>query len=113
MQDCLFCKIASGDIPADIVYRDEYALAFRDINPQAPTHLVIIPLRHIQKVTDIDIDDLHIMGYLFFVAKKVAGDLPVSDGFRLAINCGKDAGQEVQHIHMHMLGGRPLGWPPG
>ncbi len=113
MQDCLFCKIISGEIPADIVFRDDHALAFRDIDPQAPTHLIIVPLRHIQKVTDIGIDDLDIMGHLFFVAKKIAEDLSLSDGFRLVINCGRDAGQEVQHIHMHMLGGKMLGWPPG
>ena len=113
MSDCLFCKIASGQIPAKIVFQDDNVVAFEDINPQSPVHIIIIPRKHISTVLDITQSDLDIMGYLYLVAGKIATDMSIDDGFRLVVNCGKSAGQEIQHIHMHMLGGRLFGWPPG
>ena len=113
MQDCLFCKIVSGEIAAEIVFRDDHVLAFRDINPQSPVHLIIIPLKHIQSVVSINTDDFDLMGHLFFAVKEIAERLSLADGFRLVVNCGRNAGQEIQHIHIHMLGGRAMGWPPG
>lgn len=114
MEDCLFCKIASGEIPAKIEYQDDLAVAFDDINPQAPVHIIIIPKKHIPTAIDIEKDDFEVMGYLYKIASLVAERKNIKlDGFRLVINCGKSAGQEIQHIHIHMLGGRTLGWPPG
>lgn len=114
MTDCLFCKIAKGEIPAKIEYQDDLAVAFYDINPQAPIHIVIIPRKHIPTVIDIKKTDYEVMGYLYKVASKISEKESISkDGFRLVINCGKSAGQEIQHIHIHMLGGRDFGWPPG
>lgn len=112
MSDCLFCKIASGQIPARVVFQDDRVMAFEDINPQAPVHIIIMPKRHISTVMDIADSDIDIMGYTYIVASKIAADLSIN-GFRLVINCGKDAGQEILHIHIHMLGGREFGWPPG
>ncbi|HGE69811.1 TPA: histidine triad nucleotide-binding protein [Candidatus Poribacteria bacterium] len=114
MSDCLFCKIASGEIPAKIEYQDDLAVAFHDINPQSPIHIIIIPRKHIPTVADITKDDYDVMGYLYSVASKIAEkEKIIEDGFRLVINYGKSAGQEIQHIHIHMLGGRSFGWPPG
>lgn len=112
--DCLFCKIADGKIPAKIVFSDEKVVAFEDINPQAPIHVIIIPRKHIPTVLDIENEDFDLMGYLYKVASKIAVDKNISeDGFRLVINCNRSAGQEIFHIHIHMLGGREFGWPPG
>ncbi|NLA06121.1 MAG: histidine triad nucleotide-binding protein [Firmicutes bacterium] len=113
MTDCLFCKIANKELPSEIVYEDDDVLAFRDINPQAPVHVLIIPKRHIASLSDLTEDDKDAMGHLMFVASKLADDLGIGEGFRVVVNCGKDAGQSVFHIHMHLLGGRSLGWPPG
>ncbi|MGB9598092.1 MAG: histidine triad nucleotide-binding protein [Candidatus Poribacteria bacterium] len=114
MVDCLFCRIASGEIPAKIAYQDDLAVAFHDINPQAPIHIVIIPRKHIPTVADVEENDYEVMGYLYKVASMIAKKENISqDGFRLVINFGKSAGQEIQHIHIHMLGGRIFGWPPG
>ncbi len=114
MTNCLFCKIASGEIPAKIEYQDDLAVAFHDINPQAPIHIIIIPRKHIPSIVDITKDDQEAMGYLYRVASIIAEKENISkDGFRLVINYGKSAGQEIQHIHIHMLGGRDFGWPPG
>jgi len=113
LTDCLFCKIANKELPSEIVYEDDDVLAFRDIKPQAPVHVLIIPKRHIASLSDLTEDDKDAMGHLMFVASKLAGDLGIGEGFRVVVNCGKDAGQSVFHIHMHLLGGRSLGWPPG
>ena len=114
MTDCLFCKIADGKIPTKIEFQDEIAIAFQDINPQAPVHIIIIPRKHIPTILDIKSDDFGIMGYLYGVTSKVAENKGLNDdGFRLVANCGRSAGQEIQHIHIHILGGRLFGWPPG
>jgi len=114
VQDCLFCKILDGDIPADIIYESDEAIAFRDINPQAPTHVLIIPRRHISTINDIDVGDENLVGSLFLAAKNVAREEGLEeDGYRTVMNCGEGAGQSVFHIHLHLLGGRILNWPPG
>lgn len=112
--ECLFCKILNGDIPADIIYESETALAFRDINPKAPTHVLIIPRQHIASINDIDESDREIVGSLFTAARDIAKHEGVADdGYRVTMNCNAAAGQTVFHLHLHMLGGRALGWPPG
>ena len=112
--NCLFCKILSGDIPADIVYESETAIAFRDINPQAPTHLLIIPRKHIATINDIAEEDERLVGSLYSAAREIAAAEGIAeDGFRAVMNCNEGAGQTVFHIHLHLLGGRPFTWPPG
>lgn len=114
MPDCLFCKIRDGQIPAKIVHRDDVCLAFEDIRPQAPTHVLFIPLQHLATVNDISPDDRERVGHLFLAAAKFAKERGHADaGYRLVMNCNADAGQTVFHIHLHLLGGRPLTWPPG
>lgn len=114
MADCLFCGIASGEIPGDIVYRDESVLAFRDIDPKAPVHLLIIPGKHITGVDKLEAEDEETMGRAMTVARRLAAEHGVSEsGFRIVVNTGPDAAQSVHHIHLHLLGGRALGWPPG
>lgn len=114
MNDCIFCKIAAGDIPADTVYDDGEVLAFRDINPEAPVHLLLIPRRHIPTLNDLSEADAALVGRLYFAGKQIATELGVAEsGYRTVINCNRDAGQLVFHIHMHLLAGRELGWPPG
>ncbi len=111
---CLFCKIASGEIPANIVYRDELVVAFDDINPQAPQHKLIIPLKHIPTLNDLSPDDNALVGHIAQTAKKLAQELHIADqGYRLVMNCNSGAGQTVFHIHAHLLGGRQMAWPPG
>jgi len=112
--DCLFCKILAGEIPADLVYESETAVAFRDINPQAPTHVIVIPRKHIATINDIGQDDQEIVGSLYTAAKEIAAEAGIADeGYRAVMNCNEGAGQSVFHIHLHVLGGRALGWPPG
>ena len=112
--DCLFCKILAGDIPADIVFESDDVIGFRDINPQAPTHVVIIPRRHIPTINDLESDDDATVGKLFLAAKEIAADEGLSDdGYRVVMNCNSAAGQTVFHIHLHLVGGRQLLWPPG
>ena len=114
IDDCLFCKIVAGDIPAEIVYESDDAIAFRDINPQAPTHVLIIPRRHISTINDLETGDEELIGRLFSAAKAVAQQEDLGDsGYRTVMNCGEGAGQSVFHIHLHVLGGRPMLWPPG
>lgn len=114
MTDCIFCKIASGDIPGDIVYQDNDVLAFRDLSPQAPTHALVIPKKHISTINDIQPEDAELVGKLFLAAQQVAKiDGIAEPGYRTVMNCNKEAGQTVFHIHLHVLGGRPMGWPPG
>jgi histidine triad (HIT) family protein len=115
MADCLFCKIVTGDIPAKIVKRTEDAVAFRDIDPRAPTHVLIIPTQHVAAVRDARGDDgERMMGRLLAFAAGVASELGLdAGGYRLVTNTGKDAGQSVDHLHFHLLGGRRMSWPPG
>ncbi len=112
MTDCLFCKMANGEIKPDIVYEDDTVLAFRDINPQAPVHILIIPKRHIATLNDLD--DVELAGTLLLTASKIARQENLAeDGYRTVFNCNKQGGQEVYHIHLHLLGGRQMTWPPG
>ena len=111
--DCLFCKIARGEIPAKKVYEDDGAVVFHDIEPKAPVHLLIIPKAHIKSAGEINQGNADIAAHLFAVIAKMAGELNLHDGFRVVTNCGKDAGQTVDHLHFHLLAGRALTWPPG
>ncbi len=114
MSDCLFCKIIEKDIPADIVFENDRILAFRDINPQAPTHILIIPKIHISTLNDLEDSHQELMGELLFTASKIAKSEGIYEsGYRTGFNCGEAAGQTVWHIHLHLLGGRPFSWPPG
>ena len=109
----LFEKIINREIPADIVYEDELSLAFKDINPQAPTHILIIPKKPIEKLSDANIEDQALLGHLMLVAGKIAEQLNLDNTFRIIINNGAGAGQSVFHLHLHLMSGRPLSWPPG
>ena len=114
MSDCLFCRIAAGDISSEIIYQDDEVVAFRDINPQAPQHILIIPRRHIETILDLTNDDNELIGHMMLTAGRIARDLGLSErGYRLVFNCKRDGGQDVYHIHLHLLGGRRMGWPPG
>ena len=114
MTDCLFCKMVAGDIQPDVVYEDEHALAFRDINPRAPVHILVIPKKHIQHLNDLQADDTHALGALLLVIQEVARKEGIAEtGFRTVFNTGENAGQEVYHMHAHVLGGRGMSWPPG
>ena len=114
MSECIFCKIAAKKIPAKIIYEDDLALAFEDINPQAPVHTLIIPKKHISTALDITEGDHALIGHLFHVAAKISNDKGIAEkGFRLVMNTNADAGQTVFHIHLHLLGGRSMHWPPG
>jgi len=109
--DCIFCKIIAGELPSDIVYRDDEIIGFRDINPIAPVHLLIIPGKHIPSIRDLTETDLPLLGKMTLVANRLAEEQGIADaGYRLVINCGDEAGQTVHHIHMHLLGGRTLSW---
>jgi len=111
---CLFCEIVAGRIPAKVAYQDEDIMAFHDINPQAPTHTLIIPKKHITSLLDLSPQDDVLVGSLVRKARDLAQKVGVSEnGFRLVFNCGEDAGYSVYHIHLHLVGGRKLGWPPG
>jgi histidine triad (HIT) family protein len=112
MTNCLFCKMAAGDIKSDVVYENDQILAFRDINPQAPVHILIIPKRHITTLNDLD--DAQLGGQLLLTAIELAKQEGMADdGYRTAFNCNKNGGQAVYHLHLHLLGGRQMGWPPG
>jgi histidine triad (HIT) family protein len=113
MENCLFCKIAAGQIPSKIVYQDDDVVVFEDINPEAPQHVLIIPRRHIASVSDLTPADGPVLASIFMAAQKVASDLNLERGYRLVTNIGPDAGLAVFHLHFHLLGGRKLGWPPG
>ena len=114
MSDCLFCKMVSGEIPPDKVYEDEDLLAFRDINPQAPLHILVIPKVHITTLNDVDEVNATLLGKMYLAVKKIALQEGVAtDGFRTVMNCNQDGGQTVFHIHLHLLAGRALHWPPG
>ena len=114
MTDCIFCKIISGDIPADIIYQNDDVLAFRDLNPQAPTHVLIIPKRHISTINDLQPEDAELVGKMYLAAKQIAKEEGIDEfGYRAVMNCNAGAGQTVFHIHLHVLGGRGMSWPPG
>lgn len=111
--DCLFCRIVRGEIPTKKVYEDEETFVFEDINPQAPTHVLIIPKKHIVDVKEAKPEDAEIIGKLHLVAAKIARKRNIENGYRTVFNVGPGAGQSVFHLHLHLLGGRPLTWPPG
>jgi len=114
MDDCIFCKIAAGDIPADIVYQDEHVVAFRDLGPQAPTHVLVIPKRHIATLNDLTEADAELVGRMYLAAKEVARIDGIAEaGYRTVMNCNAAGGQTVFHLHLHLLGGRQMTWPPG
>jgi histidine triad (HIT) family protein len=111
---CLFCRIVTGEIPAQKIYEDEHAIAFRDINPQAPVHVLLIPRRHIASLNEAVSTDHTLLGHLLCVVPRIAAQEGMADsGFRTVINTGEQAGQTVFHLHLHLLGGRSLEWPPG
>ena len=114
MSDCLFCGIVDGSIKSEIVYRDETVIAFKDIVPRAPVHILIIPIAHIPTLSNLTPDEGNIVAAVFAAAGKLAEQFGVAkSGYRIVVNCGADAGQSVFHLHYHLLGGRPMGWPPG
>ena len=114
MADCLFCKIVAGEIPATFVYQDEHLIAFKDINPQAPLHVLVVPRRHIATLNDLTAGDNQIVGEVIRRGAKLAREHGYGDrGYRTVFNCNADAGQTVFHIHLHVLGGRSFTWPPG
>ena len=114
MTDCIFCRIAQGDIPSDRVYEDDDVLAFADLSPQAPVHVLIIPKRHIQSAQALTEADTRLLGKLFTAARRIAEDKGLSEnGYRIVTNVGADGGQSVPHLHLHLLGGRTMEWPPG
>lgn len=112
--DCIFCKIIQKKIPSMIVHEDEYSLAFEDVSPQAPVHVLVVPKNHIVDIHSITVADRELVGHLFFVARTVASQKGLEkNGYRMVINNGRDAGQAVFHIHLHLLAGRKFSWPPG
>jgi len=111
--DCIFCKIAAGDIPAKKAYEDDQCLAFYDLDPQAPVHVLLIPKQHIASVNELTEENSGVVAHIFTVAAKLAGELGLENGYRIVNNCGEDGGQTVQHLHFHLLGGRSMAWPPG
>jgi histidine triad (HIT) family protein len=114
VKDCIFCKIANKEIKSDIVYEDEYVVAFPDINPQATVHLLIVPKEHIESPNDIDESNKDLVGHIYIVIKKLAQRYGIDKkGYRIVSNCGNDGGQTVMHLHFHLLGGRFMTWPPG
>lgn len=114
MSDCLFCKMVTGEIQPDIVLENDQILAFRDLNPQAPTHYLIIPKKHITSINDLNEVDAPLLGNMYLAASQLAGECGIAEsGYRTLINCGADGGQTVFHLHLHLLGGRVMQWPPG
>jgi len=110
---CLFCKIVDGSIPSKAVYEDELCYAFADLHPQAPVHILVVPREHIASMDDTDKADTALLGHLLWAAAEVAREKSLVKGYRLVVNTGEDGGQTVEHLHVHLLGGRPLAWPPG
>jgi histidine triad (HIT) family protein len=113
MSDCLFCRIIAGEIPSKKVYEDDQSFAFEDINPQAPTHTLIIPKKHVVGLKEAQPEDAALIGHLNLVAQKIARERGIESGYRTVLNVGPGAGPSVFHIHLHLIGGRKLGWPPG
>jgi len=110
---CIFCKIASKEVNSDIVFENEEFIAFKDINPQAPVHILLIPKKHVESVNDLGKKDKYLMGRLINLVPEIAKSLGLENGYRIVNNCGIDAGQVVPHLHIHILGGRKMNWPPG
>ena len=114
MTDCLFCGIINGKIPSELIYDDKEIIAFKDINPQSPKHILIVPRRHINSLSEMEEVDKDLAGRLLLTARKIAQDQGISnEGYRVVVNNGQNGGQTVFHLHLHLLGGRPLSWPPG
>lgn len=114
MSDCLFCKMVNGEIQPDTIFENDQVLAFRDINPQAPTHILVIPKRHITSLNDLTESDAGIVGQMYLAAQQIARQQGIAEsGYRTLVNCGDDGGQTVFHLHLHLLGGRIMHWPPG
>jgi len=114
MDECLFCKIVNDKIPCEIVFKNEHVLAFRDMNPQAPTHILVIPRKHIPTINELETEDAVLVGEILLTARNLAKVENIDqNGFRTVFNCNKDGGQTVFHIHLHLLGGRRFSWPPG
>lgn len=113
MADCIFCKIANGEIPSEKLYENEHVLAFADLSPKAPVHILVIPKRHIQSAAQLSEQDGPLLGQMFEAAAKVAEQQGLAQGYRLVINTGENGGQTVPHLHIHILGGRQMEWPPG
>lgn len=114
MSTCIFCKIVDGTIPAKIIYQDQYAIAFEDVKPQAPVHILVIPKRHFASIQEAGEQERELLGHLLLTCTRIAADKGLPDaGYRLVTNTGRDGGQSVFHLHWHLLGGRPMGWPPG
>ena len=113
MSDCLFCKIVSGEIPSKKVYEDEYTFAFEDIDPKAPTHVLVVPKQHLSGLKEATTADAEIIGRCHLTAAKIAQDRKIEEGYRTVLNVGPKSGQSVFHLHVHLLGGRDLRWPPG
>lgn len=112
--DCIFCSIIKGEIPSDKVYEDDSILAFKDINPAAPVHIIIIPKTHISSANELNDSNCDIVGHIFKIAAKLAKEMGISEkGYRIVNNCGDEGGQTVKHLHFHLLGGRSMQWPPG
>ncbi len=117
--DCIFCKIIKGEVPSKKVYEDELTYAFHDINPVAPVHILIVPKKHILGIQEMESEDRELVGHMFYVAKEIADSLNLNPdeslkgGYRLVFNVGRDAGQSVFHLHLHLIGGRSMSWPPG
>jgi len=113
-EDCIFCKIAAGEMPSDLVYEDEDCVAFRDINPQAPTHILVIPRKHVVGLAEAQHEDETLLGKLMLAAAQIADDEGLNEsGYRVVVNWGPDSGMAVPHLHLHVLGGRAMAWPPG
>lgn len=111
--DCIFCKIAAGEIPSNKVFENEHVVAFHDLDPQAPVHILIIPKQHIASAQQINAQNSAVLGQIFETAAQIAAQQGLQNGFRIVNNCGADGGQTVQHLHFHLLGGRSMQWPPG
>ena len=113
MSDCLFCKIVDGEIPSNRVYEDDKIMAFHDVDPQAPVHVLIIPKRHIESLDTVTEEDGDLLAYIMLKVKDIAAELGLANGYRLVNNCGEDGLQTVKHLHFHLLGKRKMSWPPG
>lgn len=112
-EGCIFCKIVGGEIPSDVVHQDDDVVAFRDLNPQAPVHVLIVPRKHLASLNEASEEDRALLGRILLAARELASRLGIASGYRVVNNCGAPAGQSVFHIHFHLLGGRSMGWPPG
>ena len=113
MSDCIFCKIAEGEIPSEIVYQDDKIVVFKDTSPQAPVHILMIPRKHIASLDEISAEDSELISYMMLKIKEVTAAQGLTDGYRVVVNCGEDGQQTVKHLHFHILGKRKMTWPPG